>query len=166
MKIKLPGARRLLKCLPALALLAGMSDTALAAQYTAQEKANMQLVSDYFNALDAADAKGNTKTAIVEIANKYVAPGYINHAGGGANGRDNLIKWFQGRSSAVPKFEPPKLVTIMAEGDLVVRITSRGSNMIWNMFRVEKGQLAEHWDAGAVPPGGGAGGPPAGGPSK
>jgi predicted SnoaL-like aldol condensation-catalyzing enzyme len=53
----------------------------------------------------------------------------------------------------------------MAEGDRVMLFTKRevpGGNdgqpsflYIFNMFRVQDGKLAEHWDAGA-PPGGAA----------
>jgi hypothetical protein len=65
----------------------------------------------------------------------------------------------------------------MADGDYVIRVSGLGTGLIWNMFRVENGLLAEHWDStggelaggqggqrGAAPggaPTGGAGGPPA-----
>jgi len=163
----LSGSSRLLKGMAVLALVMSVNHAALAAQYTAQEKANIQLVRDFYNALDAADAKGNTKDAIVGIAEKYIAADYKQHAMGSQPGRANLIKMFQSMPATPagkPAFmmEPAKLVTIMAEGDLVIQITSRGPTMIWNMFRVEKGQLAEHWDAGLGGPPPGA--PPAGGP--
>jgi predicted SnoaL-like aldol condensation-catalyzing enzyme len=45
----------------------------------------------------------------------------------------------------------------MAEGDRVIQVTSRERrdpatgatkpSYIWNMFRVENGMLAEHWDS-------------------
>jgi predicted SnoaL-like aldol condensation-catalyzing enzyme len=74
-----------------------------------------------------------------------------------------------------------KVVFIGAVGDRVVRISGNGSaDLVFNMFRVENGKLAEHWDAfmvsglpggegragGSGSPGAGApaGGPPAGGP--
>jgi predicted SnoaL-like aldol condensation-catalyzing enzyme len=167
-----PGINRLWKGMAVLALFTATNHAAQAAQYTAEEKANIQLVRDFYNALDAADAKGNTKEAIVGIAEKYIAPDYKQHAMGGQSGRANLVKMFQNLPAGMggpppggasgnkpPMMEPAKLVTIMAEGDKVIQITSRGPMMIWNMFRVEKGQLAEHWDAGM-----GGGPPPAGGP--
>lgn len=161
---------RLCKGMMLFALLtAGVGQAALAAQYTAQEKANMQIVEAFYAALDAADAKGNTQEAIVGIAGKYIAPDYKQHAFGGQSGRENFIKMFQGPPAGAPAgpppgsprppMEPAKLVALMAEGDLVVRITTRGPNMIWNLFRVQNGQLAEHWDAGT-----GGGAPPAGAP--
>lgn len=151
-------------------LIAGINPVALAAQYTPQETANMQMVQDFYAALDAADAKGNMKQAIVGIAQKYIAPDYKQHAAGGQSGRDNFVKMFQSMPAAAdaqppgaaagkpPAMEPAKLVALMAEGDKVVRITTRGTGMIWNLFRVQNGQLAEHWDAGT------GGGAPAGGP--
>lgn len=166
------------KFLLGVALLSGINHTALAAQNTAQEKANMKLVGDFYAALENATAKGNIKEAIVGIAEKYIAPGYIQHAFGGASGRDNFIKLFQNRTGggappagppagAAPTGAPPgmpmqpqqaKLVALMADGNLVVQITSRGPAMIWNMFRIENGQLAEHWDANSTPAGVTAGG--------
>ena len=152
-------------------LIASLSEAAFAAQYTQQEKASMQLVQEFYAALDAADAKGNMSTAIVGIAEKYIAPNYKQHAFGGLSGRENFVKLFQGMPARTggkpPAMEPAKLVALMADGELVVRITSRGSSVIWNMFRVQNGQLAEHWDAGTggAPPGT-AGGPPPGAPPK
>jgi hypothetical protein len=58
----------------------------------------------------------------------------------------------------------------MADGDLVVRISSRsmpgvkGDAFIFNMFRVKDGKLSEHWDAssgGMMMPGRAPGGPAA-----
>jgi hypothetical protein len=50
----------------------------------------------------------------------------------------------------------------MADGDMVIQITTRGNGPIWNMFRVDKdGFLTEHWTTGSLPSGG-AGGPPGG----
>jgi len=154
----------------ALALLvSSLMQPAFAAEYTKQEQANMKLVQDFYAALDAADSKGNTGEAIVGIAEKYIATDYQQHTFGGQNGRDNFIKMFQamnkppvgappgaapppgtpGKPSAM---EPAKIVALMADGDRVVRISSRGPMMIWNMFRVQDGKLAEHWDAGMAPP--------------
>lgn len=173
-------ARRLWKGVAVLALsLACLSETAFAAQYTKQEKANMELVKGLYDALDAADAKGNTSEAIVGIAEKYIAPDYKQHAVGGQSGRENFVKMFQrmptggpppgaapgGAGGKPPAMEPAKIVAFMADGDLVVRISSRGPMMIWNMFRVQNGQLAEHWDAGTGAPAAAAGGPP-GAPPK
>jgi len=60
-----------------------------------------------------------------------------------------------------------KVVYIAAQGDIVVRVSGDGSSdLVFNMFRVENGKLAEHWDAFMVSglPGGEGrvGGSPAG----
>lgn len=145
-------------------LTASLMQTALAAEYSSQEKANMQLVRDFYAALDAADTRANMGEAIVGIAEKYIAPDYRQHAFGGQNGRENFIKMFRamakppagappaGAPGKPPAMEPAKLVALMADGDRVVQITSRGPTMIWNMFIVKDGKLAEHWDAGLAPP--------------
>lgn len=149
-----PGLHRFLKCLLAIVWLGCISHTALAAQNTAKEKANIQLVQDFYAALDAALAKGNMKEAIVGIAEKYIAPNYTQHAFDGKNGRDAFIRMAQSSSppaapaGAPPPMLPAKLVALMADGDLVIQVTDHGTGPIWNMFRIENGQLAEHWDAG------------------
>jgi predicted SnoaL-like aldol condensation-catalyzing enzyme len=63
------------------------------------------------------------------------------------------------RAGAPPGARPErgKLVAIMAEGDRVIQVTSRERrdpatgttkpSYIWNMFRIDKGMLAEHWDS-------------------
>lgn len=164
--------QRFCKCLLGVALLSGMGHAALAAQNTAQEKANIQLVRDFYAALENATAKGNMKEAIGGIADKYIAPDYIQHAFGSANGRDNFVKLLQSRAGGAPPAgapagaapngappgmptqpQPAKLIALVADGDLVIQITSRGPVMIWNMFRIEHGQLAEHWDANSTPAG-------------
>jgi predicted SnoaL-like aldol condensation-catalyzing enzyme len=80
-----------------------------------------------------------------------------------------------------PPMAPQKVEAIMAEGDLVMFLTSRTPSApgaepsyVFNMFRVKDGKLVDHWDvspgAGGPPPtaGGGVpsgpGGPPPGAP--
>ena len=86
-----------------------------------------------------------------------------------------------GPAAGGPPREAAKVVYIGAVGDRVVRVSGRGtSDLVFNMFRVENGKLAEHWDAfmssglpsgegrtGGSPGAGGqpgAGAPTAGGP--
>jgi predicted SnoaL-like aldol condensation-catalyzing enzyme len=47
---------------------------------------------------------------------------------------------------------PAKVLVLAGQGDLVVQVTSRSmpggkDAYIFNMFRVQDGRLAEHWDA-------------------
>jgi len=64
-----------------LALAAGYGSTASAAEYTAQELANMAVVRALYTQLDAADARGDTRTAIQGIAEKYISPNYQQQNG-------------------------------------------------------------------------------------
>lgn len=72
-----------------------------------------------------------------------------------------------------PPRGPAKVFILSAQGDLVVRVSALGmpapggdgaNSVIFNMFRIQGGKLAEHWDSTnpGMMPGGprGAGGPP------
>jgi predicted SnoaL-like aldol condensation-catalyzing enzyme len=100
---------------------------------------------------------------------------------GGGNGREALVRMLGGgmkmkmpparAKPAGPKMGPAKVLVLVADGNYVVRISERTINgkrsLVWNMFRLENGLLAEHWDSlpGALEaPGAGAGGPPPGAP--
>lgn len=159
--------------------------TAQAATYTAQEKANIKLVEDFYAALDKGDAAGDIKQKIRGIAEQYLAPDYIQHAevaGAPGQGREGFIRFFEqlppmpgpppsaDGASALP---PAKVLAIMADGDLVIRVNSRSmpapggaatTSYVFNMFRIQSGKLAEHWDSSGggmkMPPGAGPGLPP------
>lgn len=124
---------------------------ARAATYTAQEQANMKLVADFYAELDAAGPA--LKQKIRGIAEKYLKPDYSQHMeqqGPFGPGREGFIRMFdQMPAGALP---PAKLLVLTAQGDLVVQVTSRSmpggkDAYIFNMFRVQDGKLAEHWDA-------------------
>jgi predicted SnoaL-like aldol condensation-catalyzing enzyme len=165
----------------AAALAATMSiGSAQAATYTSQEQANMKLVSDFYAALDRGDAAGDIKQRIRSIAEQYLRPDYIQHMEAQQSygtGREGFIKMFEqmsarpGAPGAMGPPPPAKVIALVASGDLVIRISSRSmpgaadsSTFIFNMFRVQEGKLAEHWDGysgTAMMPGkGGPGSPP------
>jgi len=133
-------------------VLAASLGTAAYAHDTAQEAANKKLVLDYYAELEKPDLAQR----IAGIAERYIAPGFIQHQEGAKNGREALIKVFQGPMPGRSELAPAKLISLMAEGDKVIQVTSRDVRdpatggtkpaYIWNMFRVENGQLAEHWD--------------------
>jgi predicted SnoaL-like aldol condensation-catalyzing enzyme len=163
-----------------------------AATYSAQEQANMKVVAEFYAALDQGDAAGNLKKRIRGIAEQYLKQDYIQHTdaqGPYGTGREGFIRMFEsmpamggppgaapagaGAPGAAPQGAPPagmgppppaKVIALMANGDLVVRISSRtmpGStnpSFIFNMFRLQDGKLAEHWDgaSGGMSPGKGA----------
>ena len=134
-------------------VLAASLGTAAYAHNTAQEAANKKLVGDFYAELEKPDQAQR----IAGIAERFIAPDYIQHQEGAKNGREALVKDFQGRPKAGQNaMAPAKLIAIMAEGDKVIQVTSRdvpdpatgGTKpaIIWNMFRIKNGQLAEHWD--------------------
>jgi predicted SnoaL-like aldol condensation-catalyzing enzyme len=135
-----------------------------AAANTSQEAANKKLVIDYFAELDrleALDARASIEQGRQAIL-KYVRPDYIQHSelfarfGQGSAG---LIRMLESRldasdSSSEPMLGASRVLAVMAQGDLVIRVNSRElldrskpSLIIFNMFRIQDGLIAEHWDA-------------------
>ncbi|MES2950556.1 MAG: ester cyclase [Pseudomonadota bacterium] len=96
----------------------------------------------------------------MELADKYLAEGYIQHNPNVATGRagfvDAFSKWVKPKPIEARVKAP--LVAITAEGDLVVlsfvketvdpKDASKKYTTTWfDMFRIEAGKIAEHWDA-------------------
>ncbi|WP_408591014.1 hypothetical protein [Novosphingobium sp.] len=146
------------------------------AHETRGEARNKQVVVDFYAALNAADAAGTTAQRIAPIAAKYIDPAYVQHGEAFANlpgpgsARDKLVRMFQ-HMPPMPPRAAPKTLAVMAQGDLVTMVTSREMPdpasgkikqlVIFNMFRLAKGRLIEHWDS--LPPmGPGGSGPPSG----
>lgn len=137
---------------------------AVRADNTPQEEANKKLVRDFYNALDDAQVEGKIAEKITGIIEKYIAVDYIQHQEGGKQGRAGMLETVRSMPASRPAPGAPNpmaqratLVAIMAEGDRVIQVTSRmmpdpatggtKPTYIWNMFRIEKGMLAEHWDS-------------------
>jgi predicted SnoaL-like aldol condensation-catalyzing enzyme len=140
---------------------------------TALEAANKRVVTGFYQALNSADATGTIKQRIKGIAEKFIASNYVQHSDmfanlpGPGNARDKLIRMFENRPAM--KLPPAKTLAVMAEGDLVMMLTARDmpdpasggmkQAYIFNMFRVQKGRLVEHWDSpmpmAMAPPGAG-----------
>ena len=146
------------------------------AHETAAEKANKQVVLDFYRALNEADATGTAKQRIQGIAERYISPDYVQHAAAFANlpgpgsARDKLVRMFQSKPP-LPAMSPPKTISVMARDDLVMMLTARDMpdpatgraqpTYIFNMFRVKQRRLVEHWDVGTpAMPAPGAGVPP------
>jgi predicted SnoaL-like aldol condensation-catalyzing enzyme len=98
----------------------------------------------------------------MEQAEKYMAESYIQHNPNVATGRAAFVEFFS--KFAKPKPIEPRikapLVAITAEGDLVIlsfvrentdpKDASRKYTTTWfDMFRIEGGKIAEHWDPAA-----------------
>jgi hypothetical protein len=72
-----------------------------AVDYTAQEKANIAIIRGFFDALNAAEARGDQATVIDSIAEKYMAKDFKQY---GRTPRDRAA-WaalFKGNSGAPP----------------------------------------------------------------
>jgi predicted SnoaL-like aldol condensation-catalyzing enzyme len=143
----------LLTALACLLALVAAPVVGVAAE-TPQEAANKQLVLDFYRDIEATMAAGKPGE-MPKVDAKYIDPGYIQH---GVHGQG--VPGAQGGGGAPPKMGPPTLLSIMAEGDKVIQVTSRSitnsegkpeRTIIFNMFRVKDGKLIEHWDAFGVP---------------
>jgi predicted SnoaL-like aldol condensation-catalyzing enzyme len=113
--------------------------------------ANKKLVFDMYRTILAAGH--------YELVPQFFTPGYIQHNPNVESGRDNLAAFIK-QSRPVRAIEPLltfPLIALMAEGDLVTIATvsyqddpenpgKRYSNTHFDMFRIENGKIAEHWD--------------------
>ena len=95
----------------------------------------------------------------MEFAEKYMAESYIQHNPNVPTGRAAFVEFFSKFAKAKPietKIKAP-LVAIVAEGDFVVLsfaregidpkdATKKFSTTWFDMFRLEGGKIAEHWD--------------------
>lgn len=117
--------------------------------------ANKRLVYDFWREVFEAGQ--------VDLAEKYVAESYIQHNPNVRNGRTALVA-FLSRRTPTPKSVEVRvkspLVSITAERDIVTmsfvreypepQDPSKKYTTTWfDMFRIENGKIAEHWD-GAV----------------
>ena len=95
----------------------------------------------------------------MEVANKYFREDYIQHNPLVPTGRDAVVKAFSAFTK--PQLVKPvisgKLVAIVAEGDLVTLAFVRDmvdpknpgqpyTTTWFDMFRIQDGKIAEHWD--------------------
>jgi predicted SnoaL-like aldol condensation-catalyzing enzyme len=95
----------------------------------------------------------------LELADKYMAESYIQHNPLVSTGRAAFVDFFSRFVKPGPieaRIKAP-LVAIVAEGDLVVLCfarehvdpkdsTKKYTTTWFDMFRIESGKMAEHWD--------------------
>ena len=113
--------------------------------------ANKRLVYDFWREV--------FEGAHMELADKYMAESYIQHNPNVPTGRAAFVEFFtrvKKPAPIEPRIKAP-LVAIVAEGDLVVLsfaregvdpkdATKKYSTTWFDMFRIENGKIAEHWD--------------------
>jgi predicted SnoaL-like aldol condensation-catalyzing enzyme len=96
----------------------------------------------------------------MELADKYMAESYIQHNPNVPTGRAAFVAFFSKNippQPIEPRVKAP-LVAILAEGNLVVLVfvrelaadpkdsTQKYTTTWFDMFRLEGGKIAEHWD--------------------
>jgi predicted SnoaL-like aldol condensation-catalyzing enzyme len=116
---------------------------------TAQEQANLKVVSDWWREV--------LQAGHVELAEKYQAEDYIQHNPGISTGRAAFVQIFGRRAprDIKPMLDPAPIIQF-AKGPYVVFVWERtakdqmGMDYKYNFFdvvRVENGKVAEHWDS-------------------
>jgi predicted SnoaL-like aldol condensation-catalyzing enzyme len=117
----------------------------------AQLKANKELVAEYIRLFY------NEKD--FDRARELLTEGFVNHHHGVGAGRDRTVRTFRAAVSAMPEFSLT-VRRVVAEGDQVwtqsVARAAPGAHpsVVVDIWRIEDGRLAEHWDVGqAVPDG-------------
>jgi predicted SnoaL-like aldol condensation-catalyzing enzyme len=96
----------------------------------------------------------------LELADKYMAETYIQHNPNVPTGRKAFVDFFSKFKKPQPIADTIKapVVSIIAEGDMVMisfarelpdpkDSTKKYTTTWFDMFRIENGKIAEHWDA-------------------
>ena len=123
----------------------------LLASADAKLAANKRLVYDFWREV--------LEAGHLELADKYLAADYIQHNPTVPSGRNGFVQFFSRFAKVKPiaaSITTP-LVTIMAEGDLVMlgfvkeypdpAAPGQKYTTTWfDMFRVRDGKIVEHWD--------------------
>ena len=134
-----------------LPVLPAASQEALLASSDARLAANKKLVFDFWREVFEAGH--------MDLADRYMAESYIQHNPNVPTGRAAFVAFFTQHvkpRAIQPRIAAP-LVSIVAEGDLVIlsfvkqtgdpKDPALKATTTWfDMFRVENGKIAEHWD--------------------
>lgn len=114
--------------------------------------ANKRLVYDFWREVFEAGH--------LELAEKFLADSYIQHNPNVPTGRAGFVKFFSkfAQPRAIEARVKAPLVAVVAEGDLVILVfaeegtdpkdaSKKYSTSWFDMFRIDHGKIAEHWDA-------------------
>jgi predicted SnoaL-like aldol condensation-catalyzing enzyme len=137
---------------PALPVLENANHDQLLQSAVPELAANKRLVYDMWRTLiEARDT---------DAAEQYIADGYIQHNPNADTGRAGVLAFFASLGEPLPVQDrvQAKLVAVVAERDYVamVRVDEydqpRAYTTTWfDLFRIEAGLIAEHWDHGRLP---------------
>lgn len=96
----------------------------------------------------------------LEVAEKYFDENYMQHNPNAGTGRKALVEFFSkfSKPQAISDSIKTAVVAIVAEGDLVtisfvrempdpVDKSKKYTTTWFDMFRIENGKIAEHWDS-------------------
>jgi predicted SnoaL-like aldol condensation-catalyzing enzyme len=119
-----------------------------------QLAANKKLVFDFWREV--------FQTHDMSLAPRYMAEDYIQHNPNVPTGRQPFMDFFGRFERQQVRPEIDNLVTILAEGDMVVLAFRRElpdpqnagktyTTTWFDMFRIKDGKIAEHWDYGTKP---------------
>lgn len=136
-----------------VAVRANPDHEAMLASADARLAANKRLVYDFWREV--------FEGGHMELAEKYMAASYIQHNPTVPTGREAFVEFFSRFAKSKPieqKVKAP-LVAMVAEGDYVVLSFAREvpepadaakvyTTTWFDMFRIENGRIAEHWDGG------------------
>jgi predicted SnoaL-like aldol condensation-catalyzing enzyme len=113
--------------------------------------ANKKLVFDMYRAIIQG---GHT-----EMVGQFFTPGYIQHNPNVATGRDALVAYMKQTRPVrpIPALITFPVISIFAEGDMVIVATvsyeddaenpgKKYTSTHFDMYRMENGKIAEHWD--------------------
>jgi predicted SnoaL-like aldol condensation-catalyzing enzyme len=147
-------------CFAALPVMPAKDQSALLQSKDPKLAANKKLCYDFFRVV--------LRGLHLDQADKYMAVDYMQHNPNADTGLKGFKEFFMklGKPQAIPE-TLPGLVAIQAEGDYVtlsfvreaddpVNKGQKYTTTWFDMFRVQNGKIAEHWDCAlkAAPPAG------------
>jgi predicted SnoaL-like aldol condensation-catalyzing enzyme len=108
-------------------------------------------------AIDQATTEANRKRVVTmyhdvidlrqpDAPARHIAEGYIQHNPMVPQGRAGIEGFIQRMGPAAPGTSTRKDELVVADGELVLLVSEFGGRRIADLFRVEEGLVAEHWD--------------------